>query len=436
MRQGTRWTGVLTLALAMVVVGTLLPGRAERTDSPLAGTGAAVDSLLAPTAGSDVPAVVARLQERVREDRNDVRSLALLGLAYLKRAGQTQDPVYLTKAGQVIDRALALQPDGNYEAFVGAGNLALARHDFRRALMWGRRGAGLRPDAPEPLGITGDALIELGHYSAAAGAIQSMVDRRPALPSYARVSYFREMHGDLDGAVAAMRAAYSAAGTAVDAAWVDVHLGELYIKQNRIDLATRHLRRAHATVPKDPAASFGLAHVAMIEGRRREAIRIMRNVVLRYPSPVYAAFLGELFVAAGDRRSAGYQFDLVRAQIELAEANGGIADVETYLFLLDHGSVTDDLVAELVALYTSRPSVRVADVYAWALFKSGRLHRAGRVIRAAVKLGTPDPLIEFHAARIYSALGHYDRARAEMRKAVSHGLAAWPLQMKEARSRI
>ena len=45
-----------------------------------------------------------------------------------------------------------------------------------------------------------DAQIELGRYEAAERTLQRMLDLKPNLAAYARVSYYRELNGDLDGA--------------------------------------------------------------------------------------------------------------------------------------------------------------------------------------------------------------------------------------------
>ncbi len=44
------------------------------------------------------------------------------------------------------------------------------------------------------------AQLELGRYAAAGRSLRQMIDLRPDLASYARVSYFRELHGDFPGA--------------------------------------------------------------------------------------------------------------------------------------------------------------------------------------------------------------------------------------------
>ena len=109
-------------------------------------------------------------------------------------------------------------PDG----FATAGELALARHDFKRALELGRRAGTI--GAP----IRVDALVELGRYDEAERELQAMIDRKPNLAAYARVSYLRELRGDLDGAAEAMRFAAAAGGPAAEnRAYVLALLGEL-----------------------------------------------------------------------------------------------------------------------------------------------------------------------------------------------------------------
>src|SRR5205085_5978529 len=122
--------------------------------------------------------------------------------------------------------------------------LELSRHDFRAGLADAERARRLAPQVVAPYGALVDALVELGRYRAAGRALQAMVDRRPDLAAYARVSYFRELHGDLGGAAAAMRLAVSAgSGAAENTAYVQSLLGDLELARGRVGaaaLAYRH----------------------------------------------------------------------------------------------------------------------------------------------------------------------------------------------------
>ena len=98
----------------------------------------------------------------------------------------------------------------------------------------GRRSRG-RPGVARIYGVIVDAQVELGRYGEAERSLQRMVDLKPNLSSYARVSYFRELHGDLDGALEAMRLAVSAGGDgAENVAYVQTLLGNLEFERGNV----------------------------------------------------------------------------------------------------------------------------------------------------------------------------------------------------------
>ena len=60
-----------------------------------------------------------------------------------------------------------------------------------------------------------------------------MVDTQPGVASYARVSYARELMGDVPGAIKAMEAARDIAGTPADSAWASYQLGRALLQPGR-----------------------------------------------------------------------------------------------------------------------------------------------------------------------------------------------------------
>ena len=76
------------------------------------------------------------------------------------------------------------------------GALCLARHQFRDALAWGKRAKALAPSNSYVYDVITDAHVELGEYEQAIESLQHMMDIRPDLRSYSRVSYLRELTGD------------------------------------------------------------------------------------------------------------------------------------------------------------------------------------------------------------------------------------------------
>ncbi|MEZ4583538.1 MAG: hypothetical protein R3A10_18205 [Caldilineaceae bacterium] len=185
----------------------------------------------------------ARWQALLQRAPDNRYALAQLGLARLAAARVSADPALYTQAQAAFDQVLAADPR-QIDALVGQGMLALARHDFAGALVWAERAAAVNPRRVDVLGIRVDGLVELGRYDEAVAAAQAMVDLRPGLEAYARISYLRELHGEVDGAIAAMQAAVDAGMPGEERTlWCQVQLGRLYA--GRGDLRAAHVRRRH-----------------------------------------------------------------------------------------------------------------------------------------------------------------------------------------------
>ncbi|HET6550023.1 MAG TPA: tetratricopeptide repeat protein [Solirubrobacter sp.] len=380
---------------------------------------------------SDIPA----LQRAVRAGRGDLRPA--LASAYLQRARETADPSFYGRAQGV------LRTPRTPEALATAGELALARHDFRGALALGARAGTL--GAP----VRVDALVELGRYRAAERALQAMVDRKPNLSGYARVSYLRELHGDLAGAAAAMRLAVAAGGPAAENdAYVGALLGELERRRGRPAAARRAFERALVLDPGHPGAEAGLARLdaeragdpragapASDAAARRglaAAIARLRPLVARLPLPEYVIALGEDELAAGRRATAKRHFALVAAEQRLLRAAGVDTDVELAIFEADHG---DPRRAVALARRGRRaaPSTRAADALGWALTRAGHPRAGYRWARRALRLGSVDPLWRARAGLSAIAAGHRAEGEEHLRIALAHGLDGWPWQAERAK---
>src|SRR5919108_4559497 len=176
------------------------------------------------------------------------RDYAALGDSFLARARATGDPGFYTRAGRAFRAALRRDP-ASVGGLVGAGTLAGLRHDFSEQLRLGMEARRVAPELARPLTVIADAQVELGRYGEAARTIQRLVNWKPGLPAYARVSYFRELHGDLSGAVEAMRYAISAGGSEEGTAYVETLLGDLELARGRRGAARDAYRSALRALP-------------------------------------------------------------------------------------------------------------------------------------------------------------------------------------------
>ena len=242
------------------------------------------------------------------------------------------------------------------------------------------------------------------------------------------MSYFRELHGDLDGAVDAMRRAVAAGGPALEnVAYVQSLLGGL-------ELARGRLRRGAPRVRRGAGRDAGLRarrrgpRAARRRSRRPAPARSARwrGVVARLPLPEYVIALGETELAAGraaGRRGATSRWCARSSSCSPRRASN--TDVELALFEADHGSPARG-VALAARRGRSAPSVRSADALGWALTRAGDPRAGLRWAHRALRLGSLDPMFRFHAGMTALAAGRPAEGRRDLRLALAHGLARVP----------
>ncbi len=380
-------------------------------------------------AGASVPALapvelasdtsITRLQETLRQNPDNSHAYAQLGLALLQKVRETGDASLYLQAKGALDEALARDPQ-QMDALVGQGILALALHDFEGALTWAEKARAVNPYRAEVLGIMVDAQVELGRYDEAVATAQAMVDMRPDLTSYSRVSYLRELHGDVPGAIEAMRAAASAGAPGAEATvWTQVQLGHLYFNSGDLEQAEQSYRQALHFRPGYAYAAAGLARVQAATGDVEGAIAAYEDVIERLPLPEFVISLGELYEATGQMAQAQAQYDLVRAMQQINAGSGMAVDLEMALFNADHGADPQEALQQARAAYAQRPGIYGADALAWALYKNGEFAEAERLIGEALRLGTQDAMLYYHAGKIYEALGDEQRAKEMLATALS-----------------
>jgi tetratricopeptide (TPR) repeat protein len=364
-------------------------------------------------------AQIQSLQTQLRAQPNDWQSYSQLGLAYLQRARETGDPTYYQKTEEALDKALSFQPD-DYASISAKGALALARHDFASALDWGERAKQINPNRTFAYGVIADAQIELGRYDEAVETLQTMVDLRPDISSYSRISYLRELHGDTEGALEMMQLAVDS-GTpgSENTAWVRTQLANLYFNMGNIDQAELEYQRTVQDRPGYVYAVAGLGRVRAAQGQSDEAIKLLNQAMDIIPIPEFVIALGDLYQVSGQEEKANQQYQLLATIEKLHRANGVDMDMETALFNADHDQNLDETLVLAREAYANRPSIHGADALAWALYKTGNYEEAQKYSQEALQLGTKDALKYFHAGLIALKLGDKTQARQHLEQALT-----------------
>ncbi len=383
-----------------------------------------------PATGTE--AEIARLQAVARRAPAATGPRVALAAAYLQRVRETGDPSLYGRADALLRGVIAREPR-NAAATVELAGLALSRHDFRRGLALAQRAARLEPGSTAALPSMVDALVELGRYDEAERVLQRLADLKPTLSVYARVSYLRELRGDLGGAASALGLASAAGGPAPEnSAAIEVLRGDLALVRGRPAGARRAFTTALALAPGYAPAEAGRARLAAYRGDLDGAVARWQKVVARLPLPEYAIALGEAELAAGRRRAARQDLALVRAEQSLLGRAGVNTDAELAIFEADHGDRARGLRLARRA-WAAAPGVRSADALGWALTRAGRPGEGVKWAQRARRLGSADPLFAYHAGVAALATGDRRGGRRRLRSALAHGLATRPWQARSAR---
>jgi len=406
----------LIAALIVLVSWRLTPARSTKQLFSVVDSFASDASSRANTS---TDAQIQTLQTRLRSHPDDGQAYTQLGLVYLQKMRETGDPTYYQKTEAALDKALASQPD-DYVSVSASGALALARHQFHSALELGEKARQINPDRPYAYGVIADAQIELGQYSEAVETLQAMVNLRPDMSSYSRISYIRELHGDISGSMDMMqRAVDSGTSNLESTAWVRTQLGNLYFNTGNLEQAEAEYQRTLQDRPNYVYAIAGLGRVRAAQGNSGEAIKLLEQAVAIMPMPEFVITLGDLYQTTGQQEKADQQYKLVATIEKLYRANGVDMDMEIALFNADHDRNLPETLALAQKAYANRPSIHGADALAWALYKTGNYTEAQKYSQEALKLGTKDALKSFHAGMIALKLGDQVKANDYLEQALT-----------------
>jgi len=361
----------------------------------------------APTSREGLTQTITALERRLADEPGSGLAAARLADALLRQARATGNGGLAIQAESVLRTALAAGP--SYEAQRMLGAVLASQHRFRDAIAAAEQARTIEPSDAWNDGVIGDAHLELGDYDAAFTAFEAMMRQRPSAAAYGRAAYARELQGDLDGARRLMQMALDAtsAHDPESQAWHHAQLGDLHYQLGHLAAADREYRHAAFTFADHPLALAGLARVDAARGDLTAALAGYATLMASAPTPEYAARMGELEQTLGRAGDATRHFALAE--------QGWRTDMPepahlARLLARDRDRAGEALtIAEQAA--TSRQDIFTMDAVAWAALRAGKVPRAVEASRLALRTGTRDRAILYHAAAIAAAAGDRDRAR-------------------------
>ena len=375
---------------------------------------------------TNVQQAVEGLLAELRANPDNTKARLQLAQAYIQEGRVTGNHGYYDAAAlDLLEEVLRLDPS-NFEALCCQATVLLSQHHFTEALQVAHGAQRLNPHNSYIYGLLCDAYLELGNYAEAVRMADKMVSVRPDLRSYARVSYLREIHGDMPGAIEAMKLAVSAGYPGLEqTAWTQIQLGRLYEISGDLSDATALYERALAERPRYPFALAGLGRVAAAQKRYREAINYLTAARRAQPDFTFAEELSDVYRQVGQADSARRcAEDVVKS---LAGVSGGdednpghghYADRELAYAYLKVGKPAKALEHALIE-YERRPdNIDVQEVTAWAYYHNGQYGKAQQLIRRALRTNSQSPALRCRAGLIAVKAGDRTGGLALLRQAL------------------
>ncbi len=304
---------------------------------------------------------------------------------------------YYPAALKLLDEVLQneqLDKDIEFRTLATKAGVQLSLHQFPEALATGKKAVALNPYNTHTLGVMVDAYVELGAYEEAVEVVDKMVNIRPDIRSYARVSYLREIHGDVDGAIEAMKLAIKAGYPGFEeTCWARLTLGDLYKTYGDLEQAAYQYQKALDERPNYPFAIAALAGLKIEKGDYKEAEKQLQKAIDLIPEVGFYVQLAELYQTTGkDEKEIQALHKEILAMLADNEANGHLMNLEYAGLYMDHIQDHKQAKSYLDAEYITRPeNIDVNKMLAKWYLMDGNAKKATFHLKKAGKTNSKDP---------------------------------------------
>lgn len=303
---------------------------------------------------------------------------------------------YYPAALQVLDEALTRSqqnPDEQFQALAMKAGVLLSLHQFAEALAAGQQAVAMNPYNAQIYGVLVDAYVELGQYDQAVAMADKMISIRPDLRSYARISYLRELHGDVEGAIEAMELAVDAGYPGYEqTAWARLTLGDLYKQYGQLEKAALNYQRILVDRPDYPFAIAALGEIDEQKGDLAEAEEKYLQAAKIIPEFSFYEKLAAIYLKQGRGEEFQETISELKAMLADDQQAGHVMDLELAHLHAELLADYDTALDYAQKVYERRPdNIDINQTLAYIYHKQNKPALAASHLRRAARTNSQHP---------------------------------------------
>ena len=348
---------------------------------------------------------VDELKKKLAKDPNDVKVRLQIATIYLSEARITgEHPYYYPAVLKILDGVLYLNPN-NFEATTYKSSVKMSQHQFSEARDLAEAARKINPSNAYVYGVLVDANVELGDYKQAIAMSDKMQALKPSLESYSRASYLREIYGDFEGSISAMKLAVEAGMPGSEPfCWSKKTLGHLYESTGELDKAQQQYDDILVVRPSYAFAYGGQARILKEKKQYDKALEILDKAAKIMPEFSFHEEMAEIYDLQGNHEKALAKYEEVALMLDEDAKSGHAVDLELCKLYTKAGKMDLALKHGLIE-YKKRPrNIDVNHAMAVVAFKNNDFKKAKEYISAAMSTGSKDPELLMDASKINKSL--------------------------------
>ena len=299
---------------------------------------------------------------------------------------------YYAAIEKILNGVLTLDPN-NFEAKVYKASLRMSQHQFADAKKLAEEARALNPNNAFVYGILVDANVELGNYAEAVEVSDKMQALKPSLESYSRASYLREIYGDYNGSIEAMKLAVKAGLPGSEPqSWSRNVLGDLFYNVGNYKEAAAAYEENLILRPSYAPSMAGLAKIETLNKNYPRALALLDSANNIMQQNSFVEQKADVYAAMGDTAKAAAQYKEVQ-KLLIMDANTPQHSVSLELAKSFIKTNQWDSAHKYAMLeYNIRPkNIDVNSELAWIAYNQKEMVKAKEYLKTAMSTGSKNP---------------------------------------------